>query len=158
MLSYLQDVLGGALSIIKGHIVTLINFWRPKITDRYPHATPQDNWQPRPGYRGGFALLKSDEEGRELRCIACMSCVRACLVGCIHIEGEGKGKERHPISFCLDMGLCVFCGLCIEACPVDAITMTGEYELSEPTPEKLVRDLAGLVAAGEGRQEVSRVV
>jgi len=76
----------------------------------------------------------------------------------IHIEGEGKGKERHPVVFYIDMGLCVYCHQCVEACPVDALTMTEEYEISRTSRSGLIRDLDGLVAAGEGHQEVSRVV
>ncbi len=158
MWALLCDICQGTKSIIVGHIVTFRNFWRPKITDRYPHRDPAANWQPGPGYRGGFALLKSDQDDRELRCIACGSCARACPVGCIHIEGEGKGKERRPVSFYIDMGLCVYCHQCVEACPAEAITMTDEYEISKTTRAALVRDLPGLVAAGEGITEVSRVV
>ncbi len=36
--------------------------------------------------------------------------------------------------------------------------MTGEYEISGTSRASLVRDLAQLVAAGEGRTEVSRVL
>lgn len=158
MWAYLRDIKQGAVSIIIGHIVTFRNFWRPSITDRYPHRNPEKNWEPRPGYRGGFAQLKSDEAGRELRCIACMRCARVCPVGCIHIEGDGKGKERWPTLFYIDMGLCVYCHQCVEACPVDALTMTKEYDISRLSRENLVRDLDGLIAAGEGQTEVSRVV
>ncbi len=158
MWALLCDIWQGTKSIIIGHVVTFRNFWRPKITDRYPHRDPGDNWQPGPGYRGGFALLRSDQEDRELRCTACGSCARACPVGCIHIEGEGKGKERHPVSFYIDMGLCVYCHECVEACPADAITMTDEYDISKTSRAALIRDLEQLVAAGEGRTEVSRVV
>ena len=159
MWAILRDIWQGTKSIIIGHIVTARNFWRPKITDVYPHRRdPAKNWQPGPGYRGGFALLRSQEEGRELRCIACLSCAKVCPVGCIHIAGQGKGKERAPVSFFLDMGLCIYCHQCVEACPVEAITMTEEYDICKTSRAALVRDLAGLVAAGEGRQEVSRVV
>jgi len=158
MWAAIRDIWQGTKSIIIGHIVTFHNFWRPKITDRYPHRDRIQNWQPRPGYRGGFALLKSDKEDRDLRCIACGRCAQACPVDCIHIEGEGKGKERHPVAFYIDMGLCVYCHQCVEACPEDALTMTEEYELSRTSRAGLIRDLDELVAAGEGRREVSRVV
>ena len=62
------------------------------------------------------------------------------------------------MSFYIDMGLCVYCHQCVEACPSEALTMTGEYEISGTSRASLVRDLAQLVAAGEGRTEVSRVL
>ncbi len=51
MWAAIRDIWQGTKSIIIGHIVTFHNFWRPKITDRYPHRDRIQNWQPRPGYR-----------------------------------------------------------------------------------------------------------
>ena len=150
------DILGTALSILKGLWVTHITFWRPKVTVQYPHRSPAEDYKPRPGYRGDFALL-TDRETGALKCTACMSCARICPDKCIHIEGEGKGKERKPTVFIIDLGLCMFCHLCVEACPFDALTMTPDYEQAEYSPRALIRDLDRLTARGLEFDEVQRV-
>jgi len=150
------DIVMGAVSIWKGLAVTLANFLRKKATVNYPFPDREDNYQPRPGYRGDFALLTDPETGR-LRCTACMSCARVCPDGCIHIEGEGKGKDRKPVSFYIDLGLCMQCHLCVEACPFDALTMTPDYELADTDPRKLIRNLEALAERGDEYTEVQRV-
>ncbi len=150
------DILSGAVSICKGLAVTLTNFFRKKATVNYPFADPALNYRPRDGYRGDFALLTDPESGR-LKCTACMSCVRACPDGCIHVEAEGKGKERKPVAFFIDIGLCMFCHLCVEACPFEALTMTPEYEQADGDPRKLIRTLEDLSERGRNYTHVLRV-
>jgi len=149
-------ILEGAWSIVVGLYVTFINFWRTKVTDRYPHRDPALNWQPRPGYRGDFALITDRETGK-LRCIACQQCQNICPVGCILVVPEGKGKERHPTEFYIDTGLCMYCGLCVDVCPADAITMTPDYETATDNPRKLIRDIDYLRERGKEYDEVLRV-
>jgi NADH-quinone oxidoreductase subunit I len=149
----LADIVGGLVSVFKGHRITLRNFLRPKTTDQYPHRQPDREWLPRPGYRGDFALIGDTERPGGLRCIACNACANTCPTGCIHITGEGKGKERHPSQFYIDIGLCMYCWMCIEVCPVAAITMTQDYHNVATTPEGMIRDIADLTARGEGIPE-----
>lgn len=151
----LADIAGGLRSVLKGHQITLRTLFRRKVTDQYPHrGRPDKEWQPAPGYRGDFALLGDPERPGGLRCIACMACVNTCPTGCLHIRAEGKGKERHPVEFMVDLGLCMYCWMCIEACPVAAITMTTDYHNVAYQPEHLIRNLADLKARGEGLSEV----
>ena len=152
----IADILTGALSICKGLWVTIVTFFRPKATVRYPFRDEAENYKPRAGYRGDFALI-TDKESGELRCTACMSCVKACPDKCIHITGEGKGKERKPVEFTIDVGLCMFCWLCVEACPFDALTMTPDYEQAELDPRKLIRSIDDLRQRGEEYDDVLRV-
>ena len=133
--------------------MTLVTAFRKKVTVRYPSKDGTPNYQPRAGYRGDFALITDGETG-ELRCTACMSCVKACPDQCIHVVGEGKGKERKPVEFYLDVGLCMFCWLCVEACPFDALTMTTDYEQGEYDPRKLIRTLGELQERGREYAEV----
>jgi formate hydrogenlyase subunit 6/NADH:ubiquinone oxidoreductase subunit I len=150
------DILTSAVSILKGLRVTIVNFFRKKVTVNYPFPDPDLDYKPRPGYRGDFALIADKERGR-LRCTACMSCVRACPDGCIHVEGEGKGKDRAPVRFTIDVGLCMFCHLCVEACPFDALTMTPDYKQAERDPVRLIRTLEDLRRRGLEFDEVQRV-
>jgi len=150
------DIIGGAASVLKGLWVTLITFFRPKVTERYPFRDAERNYKPRPGYRGDFALI-TDRETGNLRCTACMSCAKVCPDKCIHIVAEGKGKERKPAEFYIDVGLCMFCWLCVEACPFDALTMTPDYEQAVDDPRKLVRDIEVLRTRGLEYEDVLRV-
>jgi NADH-quinone oxidoreductase subunit I len=155
--SLVKIVIEGAWSILVGLGVTAKNFWRPGVCERYPRRDGKADWQPRPGYRGDFALITDPESGK-LRCIACLQCQNVCPDGCIHITPEGKGKERHPREFFIDTGLCQFCWLCVEVCPVAAITMTPDYETSTDDPRKLIRDLPTLQERGREFAEVQRVL
>jgi len=147
----LADIGFSVLSLIKGHIVTLKNFWRKKATDQYPHERePERNWCPPPGYRGDFALIAAPERPGGTRCIACLACQNICPVRCIHISPAGKGKERFPQQFYIDIGKCMYCWLCVESCPVGALTMTRDYHNVAYKPEELIRDLKELKRRGEG--------
>lgn len=147
----------GAWSICVGLYITALNFVRPGVCERYPRRDGKPDWRPRPGYRGDFALISDPERPGGLRCIACLQCQNICPDRCIHITPEGKGKERHPKQFLIDVGLCMYCWLCVEVCPASAITMTPDYETATDRPEKLIRDLEYLRERGKEFPEVLRV-
>lgn len=144
------------ISLVKGHWVTLVNFWRPTVCEGYPHRDKAKDYRPGPGYKGDFALLTDKAKGR-LRCIACQACERTCPDGCIRVVPAGTGRERYPAEFYIDTGLCMNCELCVEACPVDALTMTPDYECAETDPRLLVRNIKQLTERGMEFDEVSRV-
>ena len=150
-------IVEGAWSIAVGLWVTGLNFLRPTVCERYPRRDGEPDWQPRPGYRGDFALLSDPERPGGLRCIACLQCQNVCPDKCIHITPEGTGKERHPSAFVIDAGLCQYCWLCVEICPVAAITMTPDYETATDSPRKLIRTLEGLRERGLEFTDVQRV-
>lgn len=150
----LADIFSAARSVLKGHQITLRNLFRKKVTDQYPHRHhPELEWQPAPGYRGDFALISDPDRPGGLRCIACMACANTCPTQCIHITAEGKGKERHPSQFYIDVGLCMYCWMCVEACPVAAITMTRDYHNVTYVPEDLIRNIEDLKRRGAGIPE-----
>ena len=95
------------------------------ITVQYP----KEKLQVAERFRG-FIRLVMKEDGSH-KCIACGQCARVCPAGCIEVQGEGKGKERHPVVFNINFGRCIFCGFCVEICPVDALEMTSFYEGAE---------------------------
>ena len=81
-------------------------------------------------FRGRLQLLR-DEQG-EVKCVACMACVKICPTGVITIEGgkkEGR-KTRLPLRYDFEMERCLFCGFCVESCPFDAIILNDQFELN----------------------------
>ncbi|UCH34070.1 MAG: NADH-quinone oxidoreductase subunit I [Armatimonadota bacterium] len=142
-MSLIRDMAVGVASLFKGLSVTLVNWVRPKTTVRYP-------WQRRevfPRYRG-LLVLRRDPETGDLRCTACGLCERACPVGAIGIQGEGKGKERRPVAYSVDYGRCMFCRMCVEECPFEALAMTGEHEYAVYSRDGLEQDVEELGSAG----------
>ena len=131
-------------SLIKGLVVTLVNFGRKKVTLMYP----EKRWELPEGYRGMPALPVGEKTGKH-RCIACGSCARICPEQIIKIEHEvGEDKKRKVVSFTIDMSRCMFCGLCSEVCPTNGIVMSNVYELARMSREEMVFDLDELIEAG----------
>jgi NADH-quinone oxidoreductase subunit I len=152
-----RDVASGAKSILDGLRVTFYSLvFRKRVTDQYPHKNPEQDYRPGPGYRGMLGLVTDPETG-ELHCTACGQCQKICPDDCIRVEGEGKGKERKPVRFTIDMSKCMYCGLCTEACPFDAITMTPKYTGAVEHVEELIWDLERLRKEAEGLPHISRV-
>ena len=83
-----------------------------------------------PRFRGRLQLLR-DEQG-EIKCVACMACVKICPTQVITIEaGKKEGrKTRLPLRYDFEMERCVFCGFCVESCPFDAIILNDQFELA----------------------------
>lgn len=146
-ISYFREAWYTIYSIVKGHIVTLKNLFRKKVTMQYPEV----RWQLPEGYRG-FPCLPVDPETGSDRCIGCGACARACPTQTIKVEAHvGEDKKRVVDRFEINAALCMFCGLCADACPVDAIVMSDKYELSSFSRDELVFDRQKLNAICESR-------
>ena len=109
--------------LLRGLRVTLANFFRRKITLKYPEEkAPQS-----PRFRGLHALRRY-ANGEE-RCIACKLCEAVCPALAITIESEVREDgTRRASRYDIDLFKCVYCGFCEEACPVDAIVETRIHE------------------------------
>lgn len=142
MWTYCREVASGFWSVLRSMQLSLGYLFTPAVTVQYPEETRQ-----LPTRALTRHVLTIATETEKLKCTACDMCARICPVNCIHIEGEGKGKERRPKSFIIDHNLCMYCNLCVEVCPFDAISMwTGKGELSGYTRTHLVYDLETLRA------------
>jgi NADH-quinone oxidoreductase subunit I len=110
--------------IVKGLVLTMQHFFKPKFTRQYP----EERWNPPSSFRGRPVLV--EEQGVE-RCVACGLCARVCPALAIEVQGAETelAKERYPVTFEINMLRCIFCGFCEEACPEEAIVMSDEYEL-----------------------------
>jgi len=154
----IREVASGAKSIVDGLRVTIHSLlFHERVTDQYPHKDPAEDYHPGPGYRGMLGLVTNPETG-QLNCTACMACQRICPDQCIRVIGEGKGKERHPVRFTIDMSKCMYCGLCTEACPFDAITMTPKYTGAVEHVEDFLWEIDRLQKEAEGIPHISKVV
>jgi len=112
---------------------------RPKVTVKYPvEKLPVSH-----KFHGLLALPVDPETGND-RCIICFKCERICPDRCIHIEAEGKGKERVLTRFDIEMDKCCYCGLCVEVCPTEAIVFVPHYETSTYNRSRLLYSLDDL--------------
>lgn len=114
------------VTLLKGHLLTLTYLFRPKQTVQYPlHRTDAAVY-----YRGRHYLVV-EEDGR-IRCDACTLCARICPTSVIDVAGIGKGEDKRPRKYTLNLVACLFCGMCVDICPEDAIKMVRQYELAQP--------------------------
>jgi len=139
----MEKVVQWATQAVIGLVVGLRSTWRtlvePKITVLYP--VQRVNVSPR--WHGLLALPIDPETGND-RCIICFQCERICPDRCIHIEAEGKGKERYLTRFDIEMDKCCYCGLCVEVCPTEAIVFVPHYEISTYNRARLLYSLSDL--------------
>lgn len=114
------------LGILKGLSVTLVEFFKPKHTVRYP----EKRLPLAPGFRGA-PLLVLDGEKNRARCVGCGLCVRACPQGVIKLETSPlPDGSRQVRSYEVEIVRCLFCGLCEDACPFGAVKMSEWFELA----------------------------
>jgi NADH-quinone oxidoreductase subunit I len=99
---------------------------RQHVTQEYPEVPARMA----PRFRGRLTMLR-DEAG-EIKCVACMACVKICPTQVITIEaGKKEGrKTRLPLRYDFEMERCIFCEFCVEACPFDAIILNHQFELA----------------------------
>jgi len=118
------------LDMFAGLKVTLIEFFKPKVTIRYP----EERMEPTDRFRGMFRFNYD-------RCIACKLCAAACPIDIIYIdvhdetlEVDGKKKKVKVLDrYDIDVKRCMFCSLCEEACPTKPKSIwltTKTYELT----------------------------
>ncbi|MGH8103244.1 MAG: NuoI/complex I 23 kDa subunit family protein [bacterium] len=118
---------GIAHALVKGHLITLKYFFKPKVTVQYPFQRSKVA----PYYRGRHYIVVDEDTGK-IRCDGCTLCAKICPTSVIDVIGIGKGENKIPKHFTLNLVACVFCGLCVDVCPEDAIKMAREFELASP--------------------------
>ncbi len=131
---YIDNILRAAGSIFEGLAVTLSWMFRRPMTIQYPDKIEKPIEEMLPErYRG---ILEVDLN----YCIACLSCMRTCPIGCIRIE-VGKHPQagtRMLTRFDIDIGKCMYCGLCVEVCPTGCLHHTRLFEGTNAWYENLV--------------------
>jgi len=142
MFSYLKSVFSGIWALMQGMYVTMLNFWRPKVTEKYPENRGKKHYFER--FRG--ELTMPHNERNEHKCTACTLCQLACPNGTIKIvtkqvaTEDGKSKkvlDKHLY----DIGSCTFCDLCVQSCNFGALAWSQNFEHTVFTRSKLVKQL-----------------
>lgn len=133
--------------LIRGMGITLLYFFRPKVTLNYPFEKGRLS----PRFRGEHALRRY-KSGVE-RCISCRLCEVICPAQAITIERTRdveiyKNNPRETTRYDIDMTKCIYCGLCQESCPVDAIVETSNSEYATEQHEELLYDKQKLLNNG----------
>ena len=130
--------------LLSGLMLTLVYFFRPKVTLNYPFEKGPLS----PRFRGEHALRRY-RNGEE-RCIACKLCEAICPAQAITIEADPNvdGNCR-ATRYDLDMTKCIYCGFCQEACPVDAIVEGPNFEFTTETRAELMYNKEKLLANGD---------
>jgi len=138
MSEYLNDVIGGFKSLLVGANITAREFFKPVVTEQYPHFIPVMKKR----FRGHIELIKNEETGKP-NCIVCGMCQRACPSGCITVKGEKPegGKKKELTSYILNFTTCSLCGSCVESCNFNAIDFSKEYNLASTRKEDYIFDL-----------------
>ena len=132
------------LEMVRGLMLTLKYFFKPKVTLNYPYEKGVLS----PRFRGEHALRRYPN-GEE-RCIACKLCEAVCPAQAITIEAEPRDDgSRRTTRYDIDMTKCIYCGFCQEACPVDAIVEGPNFEFATETREELFYDKNKLLANGD---------
>ena len=141
----------GVVPILKGHWVTLQNFWRSLFLRQASTIQYPEQKRPVSSRYRGIHVLTEREDGTP-KCVACFMCATVCPAECIYIEsGERPEKaiEKYPTRFEIDLLRCVYCGFCVDACPEEAIIMSRENDLVGTTRAELVIDRDRLMARGK---------
>ena len=130
--------------LLSGLRLTLVYFFRPKVTLNYPFEKGPLS----PRFRGEHALRRY-RNGEE-RCIACKLCEAICPAQAITIEADPNvAGNCRATRYDLDMTKCIYCGFCQEACPVDAIVEGPNFEFTTETRAELMYNKEKLLANGD---------
>jgi len=141
----------GVLPILKGHWLTLGNFFRSLFLGQASTIEFPEKKRNVSGRYRGIHVLTEREDGTP-KCVACFMCATVCPAECIYIEsGERPEKtiEKYPTRFEIDLLRCVYCGFCVDACPEEAIIMSRENDLVGETRAELIIDRDRLMARGK---------
>ncbi len=138
MNEYWNDIFGGAKSLAVGLNITAREFFKPVVTEQYPHFVPRMTKR----FRGHIELIPNEKTGAP-NCVVCGMCQRACPSGCISLAGEKPegAKKKVLTRYVLDFTTCSLCGSCVESCKFNAIRFSRDYNLAGTNKDDFVFDL-----------------
>jgi len=125
-MTFILEIINGAISLISGMCVTTKAFFSPVVTVQYPRQTVKIS----PRFRGHTKLVADEERPEKTKCIVCGMCERNCpSKSIIKVEGEKLEGEKKKTAtvYILNFTTCSQCGLCVETCPTDALAFSADY-------------------------------
>lgn len=157
LVNYIKSIIIGLWNLFLGLKITMINFWRPKITEQYPENRGKHEMFER--FRGELKMIHN--ENNEHKCTACGICQMNCPNGTIQViskmeTDETIGKPRKILDkYLYDIGSCIFCDMCVSSCPQGAIEWSQNFEHAVFTRSKLIKQLN---QEGSKKMEVKKTV
>ena len=142
MIEYIKTLFLAIYRLMQGLYISMLNFIRPKVTERYPENRGKREYDPFKGL-----LTMPHNENNEHKCTACGICVMNCPNGTLQVitkkeVDETTGKEKRTLDkYLYDLGSCTFCALCTITCPANAIIWKPDFEHSVYTRSKLHKQL-----------------
>ncbi len=143
LINYIKNIFVGIYRLLQGMYITMLNFFRPKVTEQYP----ENRGKVFPHERMRGQLIMPHNENNQHKCTACGICSTNCPNGTIQVISkkeidEETGKEKKVLDkYLYDLGSCTFCALCTMTCPQDAIEWSTNFEHAMFTRSKLVERL-----------------
>jgi NADH-quinone oxidoreductase subunit I len=131
ILNYLNEIVSGVWSLMKGMKVTGSYFVRPRtiVTQMYPANRKDLVMYDR--FKG--EVVMPHNENNEHKCTGCGICEINCPNGTIEVISKTiiteDGKKKRVIDkHIYRLGMCTFCALCVKTCPSNALAFSQEFE------------------------------
>ncbi|MDR0619757.1 MAG: 4Fe-4S binding protein [Bacteroidales bacterium] len=129
-MNHIKNVIVGFWRLLQGMYISMLNFLRPKVTERYPENRGKKIYFER--FRG--MLVMPHNAKNEHKCTACGICQMNCPNGTIKVVSkqemnEDTGKPSRVLDvYYYDLGTCIYCALCTQTCPQKAIEWNNNFE------------------------------
>ena len=130
IINYFKTILEGIWNLLQGLKISMRNFLRKKVTEKYPENRKEKMSFDR--FRAKLVMPHNDKN--EHKCIACGICEMNCPNGTIQVLTKMEtdpetGKSKKVLDrYIYDLGTCTFCNQCVSTCPQDAITWSQDFE------------------------------
>ncbi|MDR1739708.1 MAG: 4Fe-4S binding protein, partial [Bacteroidales bacterium] len=115
-MKHIKNIIVGFWRLLQGMYITLLNFFRKKVTEQYPENRGKKVHFER--FRGMLSMPHN--AANEHKCTACGICQMNCPNGTIKIVSkqevnEETGKATKALdAYYYDLGICIYCGLCTQ--------------------------------------------
>ncbi|MDR2520665.1 MAG: 4Fe-4S binding protein [Bacteroidales bacterium OttesenSCG-928-I14] len=129
-MNHIKNIVVNILYLIQGMYVTILNFFRKKLTEQYPEN--RGKVFPYSRFRGTLVMFHNWKN--QHRCTACGICQLNCPNGTIKITTKNELSEitgsckRVLDKYIYDVGSCTFCSICTTNCPQNAIIWETGFE------------------------------
>jgi NADH-quinone oxidoreductase subunit I len=144
IINYLNEIILGVWSLLKGMKVTGSYFFRPStiVTEKYPENRKTLVMTER--FKG--EVVMPHNEKNEHKCTGCGICELNCPNGTIEVISKTiiteDGKKKRAIDkHIYRLGMCTFCALCVKACPSNALAFSQKFEHAVFNRANLIKTL-----------------